>query len=67
MDSTKTDEALEAIDTAFAGVFWGRAKSHDGSEEVDGDSLIYIVEYLLFISLKEFRSKKKEKEDLRCE
>ena len=38
MGSTKTDEALEAIYTAFAGVFWGRARSQDGSEEVVGAS-----------------------------
>ena len=37
MDSSETDEALESIDRAFAGVFWGRARSKDGSQEVDGD------------------------------
>ena len=35
VDSTETDEALEAIDTVLAGVFWGRARSQDGSEDVE--------------------------------
>jgi hypothetical protein len=69
VDSSETDEALESIDRAFAGVFWGRARSKDGSQEVDGDSQIHILNNLLFISFKCTSSsvrKRKEKEDLRC-
>ena len=64
MGSTKTDEALEAICTAFAGVFWGRARSQDGSEEVDGVSLIYIVESSIFYFFQSVPFERKKKKSI---